>query len=347
MKLTKAPVFTRSSICLSDFNAHAMSAVFLKDPAGLERKLGTRDILGGFAQDNKYDQKWVPLAKRVLEGQVLNLAPAPPLERIREWGDRFPHCKGLVEWIVDLAALSAWSEKGVFQSPPILLSGPPGIGKTAVAVELASLLNVPSRIVSMGSTSDGFVLTGSSLEYSSGKHGAILETLLLGTANPIIVLDELDKAGQSASTRGRHVSESLLSILESRTSGAFVDEALDWPVDASRVFWIATANNKERIPDPVLSRFHVIEVQEPTSEEMHKIIIPNLYREIVREYGVENKVPRSIPEEILRAVARNPRSARRQIVRIIARAATNDSPVFDPSWIEADSSLSNRRKIGF
>lgn len=347
MKLTRKSISTQTSVVVGHSPNYRKSLGFLKDPSGLEKKLKNRAELGGGYADNKFDQKWIPLVERVLAGRVLDLAPSPSLDRIREWGDRFPHCRGLVEWIVDLSALSRWSGNGIFQSPPILLAGPPGIGKSAVALELATLLNVPSKIISMGSTSDGFILTGSSLEYAAGKHGAILETLLLGTANPVIVLDELDKAGHSASTRGRHVSESILGILEPSTSSAFVDEALDWPVDASKVIWIATANNKERIPDPVLSRFHVIEVQEPTHEEMHEVIIPNLYREVVSQYGVGEKVPQNIPEEVLSAIGRNPRSARRQIVRIIARAATNNSPILDPSWIEAEFTVANRRVIGF
>jgi len=323
------------------------TALFLKDQAGLARKLKDRESLGTFDTDNKYDTKWIPLAKRILQTPVLDLAPPPSPEAIRAWGARFPHCQGIVEWLADLVALSVWSDTPCVQSPPLLLVGPPGIGKTTLLLDLAIFLGVPSRIVSLGSTSDGFILTGSSLEYGTGKIGAILETLLQGTANPIIVLDEIDKAGQGASNRERHVSESLLDLLEPRTSVSFLDEALDWPVDASRIFWVATANDKSRIPAPVLSRFHTLEVREPTPAEMREVILPDLYREILREYGVENRAPRTLPPAVLEAMGQNPRSARRQIVRLIAKAAATGSQILDPAWIEKESQGSECKRIGF
>ncbi|HWH73014.1 MAG TPA: AAA family ATPase [Methylibium sp.] len=152
---------------------------------------------------------------------------------------------------------------------PMLLLGPPGVGKTHFARELAQLLGTGLGFLSMSSLTAGWVLSGASSQWKGARPGKVFETLVDGQyANPVMVVDEIDKAG------GEHAYDplgSLYSLLEHDTAGAFTDEFAEVPIDASQVIWVATANDARAIPDPILNRMNVFEVQMPDREAARKI----------------------------------------------------------------------------
>lgn len=98
---------------------------------------------GGKGKLGDYEKKWIGLAESVLSSQNLILATPPDSKKITEWCVRFPHCRSLVTTVENMLELSRCS-RGPLRLPPILLAGPPGVGKTAVALELAKVLGVPS-----------------------------------------------------------------------------------------------------------------------------------------------------------------------------------------------------------
>ena len=303
---------------------------------------------GGKAKLGDYEKKWIGLAESVLSSQNLILATPPDSKKITEWGVRFPHCRSLVTTVENMLELSRCS-RGPLRLPPILLAGPPGVGKTAVALELAKVLGVPSYTANMGQATAGFVLNGASLVWASGKSGGVLDLLLRGTGNPVMVLDELDKAGNFTPSNGANgaIADSILGLLEPLTSREFRDEALDWPVDASRVLWIATANDLSRVPDPLLSRFHVVEVSEPTREEMEEIIIPSLYRDILEEYNLTKIFPEKIPGSVARVLGQNPRTVRRRMIALLAKASGMNSSLLGEGMISDEQVGSMGRTMGF
>ena len=324
----------------------------IRDPEIFEAEIQKRKSQSSRAQSSgKNDLRWIPIAEEVLKLARTPLSP-PPVPRVLEHlGERFPHCRDIVHLVRDLATLTNFSG-GPLRLPPILLLGPPGIGKTTVALEMAKVFGGPSRTVNMAGVSASFILVGASLVWASGKFGAVLELLLKGTGNPAMILDELDKAGESVEEGHRSILDSLLNLLEPTTAGNFIDEALDWPVDASRIVWIATANNPKRIPDPIFSRFHVAEVREPTQKEMEEIIIPSLYQDILSEYQLNGRFPQEMSPDIARLLGQNPRSARRRIIQMLARAATVNATRLDRTMIpESEHEEWTRRKsartIGF
>ena len=144
---------------------------------------------------------------------------------------------------------------------PMLLLGPPGVGKTHFARELAQLLGTGMGFVSMSSLTAGWVLSGASSQWKGARPGKVFETLVDGQyANPVMVVDEIDKA------RGEHAYDplgALYSLLEHDTAGCFTDEFAEVAIDASQVIWVATANDERAIPDPILNRMNVYEVQAP------------------------------------------------------------------------------------
>lgn len=153
--------------------------------------------------------------------------------------------------------------------PPILLTGDPGVGKTHFANLLSKALGLNDYFVSMGSLTAGFVLSGSAPTWTGAKMGKIAQALIEGEiANPLIILDELDKAAGDSRFDPTAV---LYTLFESETSKRFTDEFLDITLDTSYLTYIATANYPERLPDPILSRMIVLEVPTPTQEQSIKI----------------------------------------------------------------------------
>jgi ATP-dependent Lon protease len=160
---------------------------------------------------------------------------------------------------------------------PMLLLGPPGVGKTHFAREVAALLGTGLGFVSMSSLTAGWVLSGASSQWKGARPGKVFETLVDGQyANPVMVVDEIDKA------RGEHAYDpmgALYSLLEVDTAGCFTDEFAEVAIDASQVIWVATANDERTIPEPILNRMSVYEVQAPDRDAARTIAL-RLYQSI-------------------------------------------------------------------
>jgi ATP-dependent Lon protease len=152
---------------------------------------------------------------------------------------------------------------------PMLLLGPPGVGKTHFARELSTLLGTGMGFVSMSSLTAGWVLSGASSQWKGARPGKVFETLVEGQyANPVIVVDEIDKA------RGEHAYDplgALYGLLEHDTAGTFTDEFAEVAIDASQVIWVATANDPRTIPEPILNRMNVHEVAAPDPDAARRI----------------------------------------------------------------------------
>ena len=165
---------------------------------------------------------------------------------------------------------------------PILLLGQPGIGKTHFAKKLADLLGTGMTLVPMSSMTAGWLLSGSSSQWRGAKPGKVFEALVDGEyANPVIVVDEIDKASGDAQY---DPLGALYSLLEHDTAQNFTDEFAEVPIDASQVIWITTANDERAIPEPILNRMNVFEVQAPTLEAARQIA-RNLYQSIRGDHG--------------------------------------------------------------
>ncbi len=160
---------------------------------------------------------------------------------------------------------------------PMLLLGPPGIGKTHFAREIAHLLGTGMGFISMSSLTAGWVLSGASSQWKGARAGKVFETLVDGAyANPVMVVDEIDKA------RAEHAYDplgALYSLLEHDTAGAFVDEFAEVAIDASQLIWVATANDERGIPEPILNRMNVFEVQAPDADAARAIAL-RLYQRL-------------------------------------------------------------------
>ncbi|SFN56898.1 ATP-dependent Lon protease [Variovorax sp. OV329] len=173
-------------------------------------------------------------------------------------------------------AMAIRAAGGRASPPPILLLGKPGVGKSHFASALGRCLGVPALKVDMASAQSGSTLAGSSTFWSNSAPGMLFETLAFGVeglpacADPVVFLDEVDKAGgdQRYSPLGP-----LYSLLEAGSARKFTDEALlGLPLDASYVRWILAANSTESIPAPLLSRVQIFEIEEPTPAERRELL---------------------------------------------------------------------------
>ena len=195
---------------------------------------------------------------------------------------------------------------------PILLLGPPGIGKTHFSKKLADLLGTGMTLVPMSSMTAGWLLSGSSSQWRGAKPGKVFEALVEGEyANPVIVVDEIDKASADAQY---DPLGALYSLLEHDTAQNFTDEFAEVAIDASQVIWITTANDERAIPEPILNRMNVFEVQPPTLEAARQIA-RNMYQGIRADHGWgEHFCPEPLDDVLDQLCELEPRDMRRALM---------------------------------
>src|SRR5919204_4996875 len=194
-----------------------------------------------------------------LGGQRFTVKPSALPEMEPLFGE-LPNFGAVLQDIRKHLALCIDSDDSI-EMPPMLLLGEPGIGKTHFARKIAQLLGTGFGFVPMSSLTAGWVLSGASSQWKNAKPGKVFDTFLNGEyANPVIVVDELDKA----STDGQYDPlGALYELLEVDTATRFIDEFVELPIDASGAVWLATANDAARIPEPLLNRLSVYEIDPP------------------------------------------------------------------------------------
>jgi ATP-dependent Lon protease len=226
-------------------------------------------------------------------------APRAPVElgRVREALDRAHHgmhkSKRRIEEWVSVRALG-----GEARSTILCLSGPPGTGKTTIARAIAEALGRPFCRVAVGGMHDECELRGHRMSFHAAAPGRIIEEVARsGAMDPVLLLDEIDKLGTDTS---RSPAAALMEILDPEQHTHFQDNFLSLPYDLSRVLFICTANEIDKVRGPLRDRLEVIEIEGYSTGEKSAIARVHLLPSLAKELGLQHAPPFS--DEVLLAV---------------------------------------------
>jgi len=276
-----------------------------------------------------------------LGGQRFTVKPSalPEMERLF---DELPNFADVLADIRKHLVLCIDSNDSI-ELPPMLLLGEPGIGKTHFARKVAELLGTGFGFVPMSSLTAGWVLSGASSQWKNAKPGKVFDTFLNGDyANPVIVVDELDKA----SGDGQYDPlGALYELLEVKTATRFIDEFVELPIDASGAVWLATANEVGRIPEPLLDRLTVYEIEAPDAAASRAIAL-NIYSEIRNAHDWGKRFPEKPENDALEKLASlPPREMRRALQGAFGSAKLGGRSELSPDDIQ--DGRGKKQRIGF
>jgi ATP-dependent Lon protease len=241
---------------------------------------------------------------------------APALKRLERIQTDMPNFSSVVEEIKGYVALSRKTVQPL-RIPPLLLLGPPGVGKSHFCRRLAEAMSVPHHWQAMDNAQGGEALAGSEAFWSNTQTGLVFRAVAMGDhASPLILLDELDKA-----KRGGFMGDTLSvlhTLLEPETARHFKDASYPLPIDASHVIWVATANQSAGFDSVLLSRFSVHQI-EPLTREQSREIAERLLLARLNECDLDDQMYPG--QGFLDALALlTPREQRKGIERALGRA---------------------------
>lgn len=229
----------------------------------------------------------------------------------------FPNFAEVIHYFRSVYALAACGDR-VPAFAPLLLNGPPGVGKTYFANYFAEQLGSGLQVVQMATAQSNSGLSGSAEYWGNTRPGAVFNGLTQGEyANPVFLIDEIDKVCDSQFDP----LASLYTLLEPRSAAEFTDESFPWlpGMDASRVIWMCTSNDASLLPEPILSRLRTFDIPAPT-EKQAKQIVSYIFRDVMDELPEAVSFVRLSPAATKCLIALSPRQMRQAIREGVGRA---------------------------
>lgn len=261
--------------------------------------------------------------------------------------DRFPNFEPVISYWKN-AAIASRLTGTIFRPQPVLLDGDPGLGKTYFASEAAKAMQLSFHEITMSTVTGGFLLSGLSTTWSTGAPGEIAKALSMSNvANPIVLIDEIDKVGQSSQKYGP--IGPFYPLLEIHSAKRFRDEALEIELDASNIVWVLTCNEISEIPLPILSRVKRFHIERPTEAQMVPIV-KSIYRSLSEFDQVCALIESELGEDVIgRLVSLMPREARKVLQEACMNAVVVGRREVLPEDLKIDvvTAVKESRRIGF
>lgn len=246
----------------------------------------------GSSEDKSVVAAWAPLTEPIpLAGGV---DPAILETALKA---EFPWLTEAIEAVVGDLTLRRQAGAAHAHFRPLILVGPPGSGKTRFARRLSTLLGTGFGEVGAAGSSDNRLLQGTARGWSTASPSYVLHVIRSEkTANPVILVDELDKA--ATGSHNGDIKATLLSMLEPLSAKAWPDECLMSPVDISQINWIVAANSVTPLKGPLLTRLRVIPSPAPGPEHFEPVMA-SIARDLAGELGVPMEFMPDLPKEVL------------------------------------------------
>lgn len=279
-----------------------------------------------------------------LIGSIRSLVQTPTISALDKLDHEMSNFSEVTAYVRGQVALRKMAPRGErnMELTPILLQGPPGIGKTRYAQRLAEVLKVDFHDIAFATTSAAFVLKGTNTQWSEGQVGRIFEILADSEhMNPLVLLDEVDKAISS----NYPPINALYELLEPNQAARFQDEAMT-PItlNASHIMWVITANEPALIPEAIISRCRVFDVPMPSSEQVSDIA-QNVYRELLAGQPWRKKFAATLSADATKKLSTmSARDIRKVINEALGVAAINGHREIK---IDAVNSKQPVKKFGF
>lgn len=247
-------------------------------------------------------------AYRDLQGVALRLCTIPDPSVFEILHKEFCWLENSIKYLEDTCDM-ARRGNGVLRFSPMLLLGPAGIGKTTLLRRFCELGHIPYILINAGGINDSMMLKGAHRSWTSSRPGMIVECIRQHkVANPIIIIDEIDKVGTS-SHNGKF-TDTLLQLLEPSSAEVWLDEFIQGRVDLSAVNYVLTANDQSALSGPLLSRTRSINADRLAKRDMLSAI-PRIISTIANEYGISDVLLPPMDVDIADAMARSCRDLRK------------------------------------
>lgn len=300
-----------------------------------------------FLDLDRVDRLLVAMANDQLAGhRPLTVANAKMIEEISALRAEMPNFSHFLSEI-EISARASLNAQIPLSIAPSILVGEPGTGKTRACRRLAEILHVHYQPVSIPSMSGGHALSGTDSTWKSTRPGIVAEALIHGgVANPLILLDEIDKCADQL--HSEHPLDALHDLWEREGAIRFKDDCLQIRFDTSSIYWICTANELHDIRPSLLDRAHVIEISAPSADEMG-VIIASAYGEACARWAGWF-APELAPTIIDRLRSTRPRLAHRVLgiaMKFAAAHGRREISIDDANAALQAASVEEKPKMGF